>query len=105
MNEVLLSMGRRISAIRKINGMTQEQLADKAGVATQTISAAELGKKALRPENVIKLSQALQVSTDYLLTGNRNTTDYSLLNGRLASIDQKKYDRIMRIVEIMLEEC
>ena len=104
MNDVLSNMGRRISAIRKINGMTQEQLADRAGVAAQTISAAELGKKALRPENIIKLSQALQVSIDYLLTGNRNATDYALLNGKLASVDHKKYDRIMRVVEIMLEE-
>lgn len=104
MNDVLSNMGRRISAIRKFNGMTQEQLADKAGVATQTISAAELGKKALRPENIIKLSQALKVSTDYLLTGIRNSTDYSLLDNKLASVDPKKYDRIMRVVEIMLEE-
>lgn len=104
MNEVLHNMGRRISAIRKLNGMTQEELAEKAGVASQTVSAAELGKKALRPENIIKLSQALQVSTDYLLTGNRNSMDFTQLDHKLASVDPKKYDRIMRVVEIMLEE-
>lgn len=104
MNEVLHNMGRRISAIRKLNGMTQEELAEKAGVASQTVSAAELGKKALRPENIIKLSQALQVSTDYLLPGNRNSMDFTQLDHKLASVDPPKYDRIMRVVEIMLEE-
>ena len=30
-------------------------------------------EKALRPENMMKIRQTLRVSTDYLLTGNRNT--------------------------------
>ena len=52
----------------------------------------------------IKISQALQVSTDYLLTGNRNTSDYITLDSKLATVDSAKYDRIMRVVDIMLEE-
>ena len=39
--------------------MTQEALAERAGMTSQTISTAELGKKALRPENIVKLSRAL----------------------------------------------
>ena len=73
MNELLAGIGHRISSARKSKKMTQEALAELADVSYQTISSAELGKKALRPENIIKISQALLVSTDYLLTGNRNT--------------------------------
>lgn len=73
MNELLAGIGQRISSARKSKKMTQEALAELADISYQTISSAELGKKALRPENIIKISQALQVSTDYLLTGNRNT--------------------------------
>ena len=73
MNELLAGIGQRISSARKSKKMTQEALAELADVSYQTISSAELGKKALRPENIIKISQALQVSTEYLLTGNRNT--------------------------------
>ena len=63
MNEVLAGIGHRISSARKSKKMTQEALAELADVSYQTISSAELRKKALRPENIIKISQALQVST------------------------------------------
>ena len=63
MNELLAGIGHRISSARKSKKMTQEVLAELADVSYQTISSAELGKKALRPENIIKISQALQVST------------------------------------------
>lgn len=104
MNELLAGIGHRISSARKSKKMTQEALAELDDVSYQTISSAELGKKALRPENIIKISQALQVSTDYLLTGNRNTNDYITLDSKLATVDSAKYDRIMRVVDIMLEE-
>lgn len=104
MNETLTGMGQRIFSLRKKKGLTQEGLANLAGVSYQTISTAELGKKALRPENIVKLSQALGVSTDYLRTGKHNLIDQSLLNGKLSEADPKKYDRIMRVIEIMLED-
>ena len=104
MNETLTGMGQRIFSLRKKKGLTQEGLANLAGVSYQTISTAELGKKALRPENIVKLSQALGVSTDYLLTGKHNLIDQSVLNGKLSEADPKKYDRIMRVIEIMLED-
>ena len=50
MNETLTGMGQRIFSLRKKKGLTQEGLANLAGVSYQTISTAELGKKALRPK-------------------------------------------------------
>ena len=104
MNETLTGMGQRIFSLRKKKGLTQEGLANLAGVSYQTISTAELGKKALRPENIVKLSQALGVSTDYLLTGKADPQpDYTILNQKLVGVDSKMYARIMRMIEIMLE--
>ena len=104
MEHLLTDMGLRIQELRKQMGMTQEALAERAGMTGQTISTAELGKKALRPENLVKLSYALGVSTDYLLTGCRNSIDYTIINGKLSNIPPEKYDRIMRMIDIMLEE-
>lgn len=56
MDNVLREMGVRIYERRKQMRLTQDQLAERAGVTAQTISTAELGKKALRPENIIKSS-------------------------------------------------
>lgn len=48
-DDLLQKMGNRIISRRKQLQMTQEELAEAAGVTSQMISAAELGKKALRP--------------------------------------------------------
>ena len=65
----LQEIGKRIMDRRKKLGLTQEALAEKGEVTTQFVSYAESGKRAMRPENLLKISSALEVSADYLLTG------------------------------------
>ena len=52
---VLAKMGVCINAKRRGMKMTQEQLAEKTDVSVQMISNLELGKKAIRPENLVNL--------------------------------------------------
>ena len=104
MEQLLTDMGLRIQELRKQMDLTQEALAERAGMTSQTISTAELGKKALRPGNIIKLSRPLGVSTDYLLTGYRNARDYTIIDGKLKEVSPQEYDRIMRMIDIMLEK-
>ena len=63
----LVDMGKRISERRKKMGLTQEGLAERGDMTTQFVSYAEAGKRAMRPENLLKISSALGVSADYLL--------------------------------------
>lgn len=69
LDDFLRKMGARILSRRKELGLTQEKAAEKAGLTIQTISSAERGVKALRPENVVRISDVLQVPTDYILRG------------------------------------
>lgn len=69
MDKLVQEMGKRISARRKELRLTQEELAEKAGLTSQTISTVETGTKALRPENIARLCEALDTSADYLLFG------------------------------------
>ena len=75
--KLLKEIGARIHARRKELGLTQEALADRMEVSIQMISNLELGKKAIRPENIVKLCNVLNVSADYILRGNR--ADFELL--------------------------
>lgn len=63
-NDLLVQMGKRIPKRRSQLHMTQEELAERAGITPQTVSTAELGRKALRPENIVKICGALGISTD-----------------------------------------
>lgn len=98
MNELLLQIGKRILDRRKQLRMTQEELAEKADLTTQTISSAELGKKALRPENVIKICAALEISTDYLLLGNVTDGDYSYLSDKISGLSSTEYRYLEDII-------
>lgn len=98
MNELLLQIGKRIYDRRKQLRLTQDELADKADLTPQTISSAELGKKALRPENVIKICAALEISTDYLLLGNITTEDYSYLSDKFSGLSPEEYRYLEEII-------
>lgn len=69
--KLLKEIGKRINARRRELGLTQEALAERMEVSVQMISNLELGKKAIRPENLIKLCDVLNVSSDYVLRGLR----------------------------------
>jgi transcriptional regulator with XRE-family HTH domain len=71
-----LAMGERIKNKRTHLDLTQEELAESAGTSKQTISMAERGKRELFAGTVIGLSRALNVSADFLLTGQGETDDY-----------------------------
>ena len=56
--KILKEMGVRINARRKQLGLAQEQLAEQMDVSIQMISKLEQGKKAITPENLIRLCAA-----------------------------------------------
>lgn len=103
MNEtdILKGMGERIYNCRKLLKLTQEELAEKMGVSTQMISNLELGKKAIRPENLIKLCQVLNVSADYILTGASSKGDSENFLIKFASLTSKELRLLNDLIDYM----
>ena len=97
--KLMVEMGIRISQTRKQVGMTQEQLAERMDVSIQMISNLEKGKKAIRPENLIKLCETLGVSADFVLRGLRSEYEDGIFIKKYKTlpIDKK------RILESILE--
>ena len=59
--------GARIRIMRKSLGLTQAELAKKIGTTPEAITNYERGKREAPFKNLIGLSQALNVTTDWLL--------------------------------------
>lgn len=97
----LQEIGNRITKRRKKLGLTQEALAEKGDVTPQFVSYAESGKRAMRPENLLKISSALEVSADYLLTGEIVDKDLFLLSKKLKKLTPSQ----IRTVESIIDEC
>lgn len=95
--KLLKEIGSRINAQRRELGLTQEALAERMEVSVQMISNLELGKKAIRPENLIKLCDALNVSADFVLRGvcaERETASFVEKYSRLSLENQHLLEKL-----------
>lgn len=91
-NDIFLTeMGKRIFERRKELKMTQESVAEAVNLSLQSISCIELGKKAIRPENLVKLCRVLNVSTDYILNGTRSRDELNGILKELSCLSKKDY--------------
>lgn len=93
---LLQEIGARISARRRELHMTQEVLAERMDVSIQMISNLEGGKKAIRPENLVKLCTVLDISADYILRGLR--ADYE------AAAFLENYKKLTREQQLLLDK-
>lgn len=98
---LLSEMGKRIVERRKSMNLSQEELSERAGVTPQMLSTAERGAKAIRPENLLRISAALGVSADYLLTGDIVDKDLSNVSAKLKKVSAKQ----LRTIEKIIDEC
>ena len=62
-----MEIGKKIMELRKQNGLSQEELAEKVGVARQTISKWELGETSPDLKQSKELSKLFNVSLDELV--------------------------------------
>ncbi len=100
-NEFLKTMGLRIMVRRKALRMTQEELAEKLGVSTQMISNLELGKKAIRPENLAKVCAVLGLSADFILTGINTKTAVDAVAEKLTRLTAEELQMVSDIIDYM----
>ena len=104
-DKLLAEMGKRIAERRKTLRLSQDELAEKADVTPQMLSTAERGTKAIRPENLLKISAALGVSADYLLTGAIIDKDLSLLKEKLKSVSSEQFRSIEKVIDHCIDLC
>lgn len=64
-----MNLADRIQQLRKIRGISQEELADRIGVSRQAVSKWESGQTSPDLEKIVLLSDYFEVTTDYLLKG------------------------------------
>lgn len=118
-----MQLAQTIKKLRKIKDITMVQLEEMSGVSRATISQVESGNTIPKADIVIKLSKALECTTDYLLFGGEdddtNKNDSKEINDKvqikngLDKINSCYYkikddlvsnNRLVAIVENLIEE-
>jgi len=103
--EIYKEIGKRIAALRKKNGMTQEALANMLSVTTKHISHVENGTSTLSLKAFILFCTEFSCSLDYLIFG-KSFSSFTLPDGinELINIgSDKDRERLFRYLEFFAE--
>ena len=80
-----MNMADRIQYLRKTNGISQEELADKVGVSRQAVSKWESEQSLPDLGKIITMSDYFGVTTDYILKGIEPVADKEQKSSELTS--------------------
>lgn len=75
-------LGQKIKHLRTLRKLTQQEIAEKMGVARNTVSQWETGERKMSAEQLIKFAQIVRVTLDYFDSPNTavDTEFFNLLS-------------------------
>jgi transcriptional regulator with XRE-family HTH domain len=99
----------RLRAARQLRNLSQSELAEKSGLQPSAVSHFETGRRAPSFDNLKALSEALQVTTDYLL----GRVDEPGIQGAVAdklfrhagNMSREDLDSLTRFAEILAKKA
>lgn len=97
-----VDLGRKIRKYRKAANMTQEQLADRIGMATSNISHIERATTQVSLQALVRIANTLNVSIDQLLCDSLSMAD-SYLDKDIAQILEGCSPKEKKIVRNIIE--
>ena len=101
--ELAADMGKRMAQKRKERGMTQEMVADLAGITHQQYNKVENGKSCLGSDSLKRICDALQTSPDYLIYGTRSSDISVEVNELLKNMSDKQIETALRMLRYFAE--
>lgn len=98
-------VGQKIKDKRLKLGITQEQLAEKCDISVSYIAHIERGTKSLSLETAVKVSNALNVSLDYLLIDEirDNSRIIEALESELDQCTPKQIDKFIKLSRVLIQ--
>ena len=100
-------LGERVRETRKRLGMTQAQLAEKAGMANNTVSRIEGAQINLSAENLFDLADALGVTPNDLSPSrfrtNRDITTTSVLSKKYSNLTEENRELFISAVQALVD--
>ena len=98
MQKVNKDVGLRIAMLRDKSGLSREVLSGLAGISSKFLYEIECGKKGMSAYTLYNIANALNVSADYLLTGEGNTDTSTRVNSMLSTFSPEDIAHIENIL-------
>lgn len=98
-------VGNKLLNARKKLGLTQAQVAEKAGLSDRTYADIERGNANMRAETLLHICCALKITPDDLFTEEKNDAQIGLndLIVKLESCTPKEQETALKILSAYLE--
>ena len=103
-DELLLMVGENLLIYRRELGLTQEVVAEKANISTNYYASVEKGEKAVSIHIFMRLSDALAVSPDNLLSRPDKHSRLSNIVRLLQNQPEELLRYIEKLVRLSIEE-
>lgn len=101
-----IRIGERIRELREIQNYTREAFAEKVDISSKFLYEIETGKKGFSADILFRISRALSVSCDYIMTGedmeHRSTEKLACV---LESLEPKQIGNIQEILNVLSRMC
>lgn len=97
-------LGKRFREIRKQLGLTQEKIAEIAGIEPQSISKIESGKNFPLLSNLEKIAQKLNIELeDFFIYEHKNGDEYTkeALIKIFENLDNESKEKLLRIARVL----
>ena len=98
----------RLRAVRELRKMSQSELADESGLLPSAISHFETGRRSPSFANLKTLSDALKVTTDYLIGRSNEMHVSSAVSSKLLrhaeKMSDEDLDTLTRMAEMMAKK-
>ncbi|PKG96300.1 hypothetical protein CXF92_00425 [Pseudomonas sp. Choline-3u-10] len=98
MNFSLDSVGKRVACARKYRSLTQQELADRAGIAQSSLASLEAGRNK-GSRSLVSLAKALDVPAEWLDSGHNHEQIMALLRGDLHQIPSAAEQSVQRMLK------
>ena len=102
----MVGLPERLRENRKMRGLTQAELGAKAGIAAASVSHFETGQRAPSLESLVRLADALELSTDALL--GRGVENPGVLVDpvflRASRSSSRTLDLVKRVTQALIED-
>lgn len=100
MNDFYYEPASRIRELRECNRFTREQLAELADISPKFLYEIETGKKGFTADTLYRISKALSVSSEYILTG-KNKSFSEDLQKALSNFKTGQISDIINLLKII----
>jgi transcriptional regulator with XRE-family HTH domain len=101
-----MTFGKRLSRLRESRNMDQTKLGEILNLSKSTVSAYEHDQRQPSPETIVLIAEIFNVTTDYLLRGEEDTTKDNELSRELKDfierynkLDEDEKEFLMKKIE------